>query len=72
MENGGEFIEWSWRNKPADAPAKTESFDVTVTVLIVLTLLVAYYGVRWYRRKPKKRKLCRRLLSLVQCKKLSV
>ncbi|CAG9770661.1 unnamed protein product [Ceutorhynchus assimilis] len=72
-ENGnGEFIEWSWRNKPVDSPVKHDSYDVSLTIVIILALLLCYFGIKFYRRKPKKRKLCRKLLTLIQCKKLSV
>lgn len=72
MENGGEFIEWSWRNRPVDVPVKSESYDVSMTILVVLSLVLGYFCVRCYRRKPKKRKMCRKLLSIIQCKKISV
>ncbi|KAF7270742.1 hypothetical protein GWI33_016324 [Rhynchophorus ferrugineus] len=72
IENTGEFIEWSWRNKPVDTASKPQSFDATVTLLLFLSLVIIYYGIKCYRPKPKKRKVCRKLLSLVQCKKMSV
>lgn len=72
LENNAEFIEWSWRTKTADnLLEKNDNFDVTTTFLVFLTLLVLYYCIRWYRPKPKKRKLCKRLLSIVQCRRVS-
>ncbi|KAJ8943939.1 hypothetical protein NQ314_009603 [Rhamnusium bicolor] len=70
-DTSGEFIEWSWRNKPAEATNKNESFDFTVTLLVFLSIVVIYYCVKLYRPKPKKRKLCKRLLNIVQCRRIS-
>ncbi|CAG9857116.1 unnamed protein product [Phyllotreta striolata] len=72
VDGNGDFIEWNWRNKPAGAAtARPEDFDLTVTVLVVLSLAVIYYSVRWCKPKPKKRKLCKRLLSIVNCRRTS-
>ncbi|CAH1170188.1 unnamed protein product [Phaedon cochleariae] len=66
-----DFIEWSWRNKPSEPASKEEQFDLTIAFLLCLSLLVIYYSLKWCRPKPKKRKVCRKLIALVQCKKLS-
>nr|XP_023028172.1 membrane-bound transcription factor site-1 protease [Leptinotarsa decemlineata] len=70
-ESSGEMIQWSWRNKPSDTSNRTESFDLTVTFLIFLSIIVIYYSLKWYRPKPKKRKLCRKLLAMVHCRRMS-
>lgn len=73
IDGKGEFIEWSWRNKPAANKfgGKAESFDLTMTLLVFLSLIVIYYSIKWYKPKPKKRKLCKRLLSIIHCRRSS-
>ncbi|KAH1002640.1 membrane-bound transcription factor site-1 protease-like isoform X2 [Dendroctonus ponderosae] len=71
-ENGEEFIEWSWRNRPVDSAEPSSHYDLSVTIFVFAALVFCYICVRNYRRKPKKRKLCRKLITLIQCKKMSV
>ncbi|XP_050499570.1 membrane-bound transcription factor site-1 protease isoform X1 [Diabrotica virgifera virgifera] len=71
LDSKGEFIEWSWRNKPTTVSNKNENFDLTLTFLVFLSLVVIYYSVKWYKPKPKKRKMCKRLLSIINCRRTS-
>ncbi|CAH0547704.1 unnamed protein product [Brassicogethes aeneus] len=72
-ENSAELIEWSWRNKPADGAGRaSEMSGYTVFLCLCLALCCLYYFVRYScRPKPKKRKLCKRLLNVMQCRRLS-
>ncbi|KAJ8924601.1 hypothetical protein NQ315_000751 [Exocentrus adspersus] len=70
-ETSAEFIEWSWRNKPADSSSSSDNFDFNVTFLVILLLIILYYCLKWYRPKQKKRKICKRLLNIVQCRRIS-
>jgi hypothetical protein len=71
-ENNEEADLWSWRNKQINSVSyKTENFNVTLTILVLLSVLVFCYWLRMYRPKPKKRKLCKRLINFMQCRRMS-
>lgn len=63
---------WMWRNKQLGQVAyQNENFNVTLSVLVLLSVLVFCYWVRLYRPKPKKRKICKRLVHFMQCRRMS-
>ncbi|XP_044750367.1 membrane-bound transcription factor site-1 protease [Coccinella septempunctata] len=62
---------WRWRNKPMeDISMSGDKFGFTISMLLLVILIFLYYIFK-HRTKPKKRKLCKKLINLISFRRVS-
>lgn len=74
QDSGQDEDLWIWRNKQIDLVSSSdENFNVTIFLMVCLSLLVLYFCIRWYRYKPKAKRRkshMKRLVSMLQCRRI--